>query len=117
MILLDVIVVALSNIPYGMFLIHVATNVTNRRFTAIETLLIVLAQLISAIQVFGSFYFYLIVSSAFRNNVKKMLCNFICFWIPRITHQIAPSVQGTNTQPIATAPMVSMSTKIPNVVN
>lgn len=117
MILLDVVVVVLSNVPFGMYLIYVATNVTNRRFTAIETLLIVVFQLISAIQVFGSFYFYLIVSSAFRHNVKNMLCNLVCFWKPRTMHQIAPSVHTVGSQPVATAPAVSVSTKMPNVVN
>ena len=115
MILLDVIVVAFSNVPIGVFLIYVVTNSSSTAFTPIQTLLIITTQLISTIQVFGSFYFYLLVSSTFRNNVKNMLRNIFCFWKPRTTHQVSPSVAGTGVHPTATAAMVS--TKMPGVVN
>ena len=115
MILLDVIVVAISNMPIGVFLIYAVTNSSSTAFTPIQTLLIITTQLISTIQVFGSFYFYLLVSSAFRNNVKNMLRNIFCFWKPRTTHQISPSVAGNGVQPTATAAMVS--TKMPAVIN
>ena len=114
MILLDVFVVALSNIPMGMFLIYVVTHVGNRRFAPVEILLVTLAQIISTIQIFGSFYLYLAVSSAFRNNVKNMLRNIICFWKPTATHQIAPSVQTAGAQPTITVAIVAK--KIVDVV-
>lgn len=104
MILLDVIVVGLSNIPLGMFLIYAVTKAMNRLFTPTESLLIILAQLISTFQVFGSFYLYLMVSSVFRNNVKKLLYNIICFWKPRKMHLVAPSVLTAGTHPTANAP-------------
>lgn len=104
MILLDVVVVALSNIPLGMFLIYAVTKAMNRLFTPTENLLVILAQLISTFQVFGSFYLYLMVSSVFRNNVKMLLHNIICFWKPEINRQIAPSALTAGTQPTANAP-------------
>lgn len=114
MILLDIFVVALSNIPLGMFLIYVVAKVGNRRFTSVEILLVTLAQIISTIQIFGSFYFYLAVSSTFRNNVNSMLRNIICFWKPATTHQIAPSVQTAGVQPTVITAMVV--NKVPDVV-
>ena len=115
MILLDVVVVSISNIPFGLFLIYVVTNALDRGFTPTETLLIIVAQLISTIQVFGSFYFYLIISSAFRTNVNNMLCKMICFWKPRPTHQIAPIVPIPDTHPTATNSKTI--TKMPNVIS
>ena len=44
MILLDIIVVALSNIPLGCFVIYAVTKALNRAFTPTETLLIILCQ-------------------------------------------------------------------------
>ena len=115
MILLDVIVVALSNMPIGAFFIYAVTKRSNTTYTPIDMLLIIMAQLISAIQAFGSFYFYLLVSSTFRNNVKNMVRNIFCFWEPRTTHRVSPSVAGTGVQPITSAPMVSA--RLPGVVN
>ena len=100
MILLDIIVEALSNIPMGSFSIYAIINSANRLYTATEILLITLAQLLSTTQVFGSFYFYLAISPAFRTNVKNMLRNVICFWKPRMMNQVAPSTQIGVTRPI-----------------
>ena len=115
MILLDVVIVSLSNVPFGMFLIYGVTKALNRFLTPTETLLFTLAQLIGSIQVFGSFYFYLLVSSAFRNNVQNMLRNTICFWKPRLTRRIFPSISAPGVQPILAVPTVA--TKMPGVVS
>ena len=101
MILLDVMVVALSNIPLEMFLIYAMKKAMNRLFTPNETLLVTLAQLISTFQVFRSFYFYLAISSVFRNNIKKLLYNIIYFGKSRTAHQIAPSPLPAGAQPTA----------------
>lgn len=89
MILLDIIIVALSNIPQGLLYIYLVTKVETVGMTLTESLLNTLAQLLSALLAFGSFYFYLIVSSTFRNNISNMLRYILCFWKPR-THQVLP---------------------------
>ena len=106
MILLDVIVVALSNIPLGCFIIYASKNCANRPLTPTEGLFGIVTQLIGTAQASGSFYFYVIVSSALRTNVKIMLSNVLCFWKPRTTNQIAASI-GT---------ALAVQTKIPTVV-
>lgn len=90
MILLDIAVVSLSNIPLGMFLLYAGTRNSSARFTAIEALLIVTTQLISTVQVFGSFYFYMLVSSTFRNNVKKLLYRIFCCGKTNGEHRVGP---------------------------
>ena len=102
MILLDVVLVILSSVPLGSFLMYAVTKDTNRIFTPTEGLLIVLAQLLTAIQAFGSFYFYLIVSPAFRNNVRNMLRDILCFWKPRNMNQVAPSTVTATAIPTKT---------------
>ena len=114
MIFLDIAVVSLSNIPLGMFLLYAGTKTSNSPFTTIETLLIIIAQLISTIQVFGSFYFYMIVSSAFRNNVKKLLHSIVCCGKPNIGHRIGPSTLSGGVPP--TAPAAARSVKMSSVV-
>lgn len=105
MILMDIVVVALSNIPLGVFLSYVAPKFSTGRFTPIESLLITVTQLVRTTQAFGSFYFYMIVSSTFRNNVRNMLRNVFCFWKPKRTHPIAPSVQTAGGVPSTTGRM------------
>ena len=78
MILLDVAVVTISNVPTGCYLIYVVTKSGNRLFTPVETLLIYMTQILSSTQSCGSFYFYLTVSSAFRKNIRAMLVNVFC---------------------------------------
>ena len=92
MILLDVIVVALSNIPLGSFYIYAVTKGATVAFTPTESLLYILTPLVSTIQASGSFYLYMIASSAFRSNVKNMLRDILCFWKSRVAPRIAPSV-------------------------
>lgn len=113
MILLDIMVVALSNLPLGIFLSYVAPKFSTGRFTPIESLLITVTQLLRSTQAFGSFYFYMIVSLTFRNNVKNMLRNIFCFWKPKRRHQIAPSVQTAGALPSNTAGIAS--SRMPNI--
>ena len=106
MILLDVLVVTISNLPIGCYLIYVVTKSGNRLFTPVETLLIYMSQLLSSIQSAGSFYFYLTVSSAFRKNVKAMLGKVLCCgkWIARV--DVEPAV--TSTAPLARSMMAEV---------
>ena len=73
MILLDVVVVTISNLPLAIFLIYAAVQTSGRWFTPVESLLLYVAQIISSIQSCGSFYFYLMFSPAFRQNIIMML--------------------------------------------
>lgn len=114
MILLDIAVVSLSNIPLGMFLIYAGTKTSSSPFTTIETLLVITAQLISTIQVFGSFYFYMFVSSAFRNNVKKLLYSIVCCGKINIEHRVGPSTLSVGVP--GTAPVAARSAKMSSVV-
>lgn len=91
MILSDVTVMAVSNLPVGIFLLYAVTTIRSFSFTPTEMLFGTLTQLASSIQTFGSFYFYLMISSTFRKNVKNMLFNLIYFWKPRAARQVAPS--------------------------
>lgn len=114
MILLDIAVVSLSNIPLGMFLLYAGTKTSNSPFTTIETLLVITAQLISTIQVFGSFYFYMFISSAFRNNVKKLLYSIVCCGKTNTEHRIGPSTLSAVVPLTATA--ARRSVKMSSVV-
>lgn len=98
MILLDVIVVVMSNVPMGCFLIYAVAYTSNRLFTPVETLLIYLAQLLSSTQSCGSFYFYFCVSPAFRNNIRAMLVRVFC------CKEMSARIGVTGVS--ATAPMV-----------
>ena len=97
MILLDVVVVALSNIPLGIFYMYAVTNSGNQLPSSLENLFFLLAQLLSSTQPAGCFYFYLIISSAFRANAKRMFC----FWKPIPIHPIGHSTIVAPAMPTA----------------
>ena len=107
MILLDVVVVTISNLPLGCFIIYAVTNASNRLFTPTETLLIYLVQLLTAAQSSGSFYLYLVVSPAFRTNIKLMLAKLLCGWTPAARNAVVP-VSATAPAPRTT--MVQIDT-------
>lgn len=106
MILFDVVIVAVSNAPQGLLYVYLVSKINMSRTTSMESLISVLTQLLSATQAFGSFYFYLIVSTAFRNNVSNMLWRLFGFWKVRRRGQIIP-LPGT---------IIAIHSKIPNVV-
>ena len=78
MILLDIIVVAVSNIPVACFFIYAVTQGTNRQFKPIETLIVFIAQCLSSLQSSISFYIYLTVSRTFRKNIQAILLMMLC---------------------------------------
>lgn len=95
MILLDIFIVVISNVPMGCFLIYAVAYTSNRLFTPVETLLIYLAQLLSSTQSCGSFYFYFIVSPAFRRNIRQMILKIFC--CKTLSDRIAPvNISATN---------------------
>lgn len=106
MILMDVIVVTISSVPMGCYLIYLVIQSSNRLFTPLETLFIYLIQLISSTQSAGSFYFYLWISPAFRNNIKSMLLKVFC--CRKNTH-VAAMLSTTSTAQHARV------TTVPNV--
>ena len=91
MILFDIVIVTVSNVPLGVMYVYLISKAIGSRITLLENMIFLLTQLLSATQVFGSFYFYLIISSAFRKNVKNMLCSIACFWKPRAMRQVEPT--------------------------
>ena len=105
MILLDVVIVAVSNAPLGLFFTYIVSS-GRRGLTPTEELVYVVVRLLSTTQVFSSYYLYLIISSTFRKNVKKILRKILFFWKIRVTNQVVPSV-GT---------VIEFQNKMPNVI-
>ncbi len=97
MIILDVIVVGISNISLGgVYLYEIAIN-TIQLFAPTTYFIFTIAQLISATQSCASFYLYLIISSTFRKNIKIMLSKTCCFWNQTMKHRIAPQIEIVET--------------------